>query len=51
MEKHTLNMNLMVKFDKKSEDNISLKQNSASTYSTAIGLALRRIFIDKIYFI
>lgn len=42
----THNLNIASKKDKK-EQSLSIKQDSGLTYTTAIGLALRNIFIDK----
>jgi Tfp pilus assembly PilM family ATPase len=43
----THNLKLLLSKGKKTED-ISIKQDSSSSYTTAIGLALRNVFIDKI---
>ena len=47
MEKHVLDLKT-AKLKSPGEDKkLSVKQNSSSTYATAIGLALRGIFIDE----
>jgi len=47
-EKHTLNLK-SIKLDSESKQkNLSVKQNSSATFTTAFGLALRGIFIDEL---
>lgn len=47
MEKHSLDLKIAKLSSRGQEKNLSIKQNSGSTYATAIGLALRGIFIDE----
>jgi len=47
-EKHTLNLK-STEFDSDNKKkNLSIEQNSSATFTTAIGLALRGIFIDEL---
>lgn len=47
LEKHSLDLKAAKLASDCQEKNLSIKQNSSSTYATAIGLALRGIFIDE----
>lgn len=47
MEKHVLDLKAAKLGSRGEEKNLSIKQDSSSTYTTAIGLALRGIFIDE----
>lgn len=46
-EKHTLDLEITKLSSPGERKNLSVKQNYSSTYATAIGLALRGIFIDE----
>ena len=48
IEKHSLDFKATQISSNNKEKKISIKQNSSATYATAIGLALRGIFIDEI---
>lgn len=47
-EKHTLDFKLIKLDSDDKQKNLSIKQNSSATFATAIGLALREIFIDEL---
>jgi len=47
LEKHVLDLEAAKLNSNGKEKNLSIKQNSSSTYATAIGLALRGIFINE----
>ncbi len=48
IEKHTLNLKSAKLDSDDKQKNLSVKQNSSATFTTAFGLALRGIFIDEI---
>ena len=48
MEKHTLDLKSAKLDSEDKQKNLSLKQNSSATFTTAFGLALRGIFIDEL---
>lgn len=47
MEKHVLDLKAAKLGSPDGKKNLTIKQDSSSTYATAIGLALRGIFIDE----
>ena len=47
-EKHSFDAKLLKNSSGRQENNLSIQQNSGSTFTTAIGLALRGIFIDEL---
>ncbi|MFH1582774.1 MAG: type IV pilus assembly protein PilM [Candidatus Falkowbacteria bacterium] len=47
-EKHTLNLESAKLDSDNKQKNLSVKQNSSATFTTAFGLALRGIFIDEL---
>jgi len=48
IEKHTLNLKSAKLDSDDKQKNLSVKQNSSATFTTAFGLALRGIFIDEL---
>ena len=48
MEKHSFDAKLLKNDSSREGNNLSIQQNSGSTFTTAIGLALRGIFIDEL---
>ncbi|MDO8592164.1 MAG: pilus assembly protein PilM [bacterium] len=48
LEKHSLSLKAAELDAKNKEKNLSIEQNSSVTFTTAIGLALRGIFIDEL---
>ena len=48
MEKHSFDAKLLKNGSSREGNNLSIQQNSGSTFTTAIGLALRGIFIDEL---
>jgi len=48
MEKHSFDAKLLKNSSSREGSNLSIQQNSGSTFTTAIGLALRGIFIDEL---
>jgi len=47
VEKHALDLKTAKLSSRDKEKNLSIQQNSSSTYATAIGLGLRGLFIDE----
>jgi len=47
-EKHTLNLKSAKLYSDNKQKNLSIKQNSSATFTTAFGLSLRGIFIDEL---
>lgn len=48
MEKHSLDLKTVMINQSDKEKNLSIKQNSSATFTTALGLALRGIFVDEL---
>ncbi|MDD4272070.1 MAG: type IV pilus assembly protein PilM [Patescibacteria group bacterium] len=48
MEKHTLNLKAVKLGSEDKQKNLSTKQNSSATFTTAFGLALRGILVDEL---